>query len=103
MARSGSSFNKKLSPLKYEFGRERVSESICLMSTRAAIQPSANNRGTNISHHGSKSTYSASVQFTGEPVARRFPAPRNLEAHWMASFLCQVWQDRKSTRLNSSP
>src|SRR5690606_10956139 len=56
MALSGSSFNKKLSPLKYEFGKERVSESICRISTPAATQPSANNRGRKISHHGSKST-----------------------------------------------
>src|SRR3546814_7477016 len=37
-------------------GKERVSESICRKSTRAAIHPSANNKGRNINHQGSKST-----------------------------------------------
>src|SRR5262245_5265685 len=42
---------RKLSPLKYEDGRARDSVSRCLMSTRAASQPNAKNRGKPSSSH----------------------------------------------------
>jgi hypothetical protein len=56
IARSGSSFKRKFKPRKYESGRLRVSDNICLISKRAAIHPKANNNGKKISHQASKST-----------------------------------------------
>ena len=41
MALSGCSFSRKLRPRKYDSGSARDSRSRCLMSMRAAIQPSA--------------------------------------------------------------
>src|SRR3546814_7897028 len=62
MARSGSSLSRKFRPLKYEFGKLRVSDSICRISTRAAIHPRANTNGTKINHQGSKSTSDVPMQ-----------------------------------------
>src|SRR6185312_13873567 len=56
MARSGSSFRRKFSPLKYESGRLRLSDSICRKSKRAATHPRPNSTGTIMSHQGSKFT-----------------------------------------------
>ena len=47
MALSGCSFSRKLSPRKYDSGSARDSRSRCLMSIRAAIQPSPKNSGGN--------------------------------------------------------
>ena len=45
IALSGCSFSRKLRPRKYDSGSARDSRSRCLMSMRAAIQPSAKNSG----------------------------------------------------------
>ncbi len=50
IALSGCSFSRKLRPLKYEVGSARDSDSSCLMSMRAASQPSAKNSGSASSH-----------------------------------------------------
>src|SRR5256885_3816173 len=55
IAWSGCSFKRKLSPLKYERGRCRDSRSSCLMSIRAASQPSPKNSAKPNSHQSSKS------------------------------------------------
>src|SRR5207249_5067080 len=55
IALSGCSFSRKLRPLKYERGSCRDSESSCLMSTRAASQPSPKNSANPKSHQSSKS------------------------------------------------
>src|SRR5690242_875627 len=56
IALSGCSFSRKLRPRKYDSGSARDSCRRCLMSMRAAIQPSAkNSAGIGRSHHSSKS------------------------------------------------
>src|SRR6266705_206609 len=55
IALSGCSFSRKLRPLKYERGSCRDSHSSCLMSTRAASQPSPKNSANPNSHQSSKS------------------------------------------------
>src|SRR3990172_1086841 len=50
IALSGCSFIRKLRPLKYDRGSARDSDSSCLMSMRAANQPSAKNSGSTSSH-----------------------------------------------------
>src|SRR5687767_15967212 len=58
IALSGCSFSRKLSPLKYDIGSVRDSDTICLMSMRAAIHPSAKKSGRASSHQYSRSTAS---------------------------------------------
>ena len=56
IALSGCSFSRKLRPRKYDSGSARDSRSRCLMSMRAAIQPSAKNTaGIGSSHQSSNS------------------------------------------------
>src|SRR6266581_1029373 len=55
IALSGCSLSRKLRPLKYERGSCRDSHSSCLMSTRAASQPSPKNSANPNSHQSSKS------------------------------------------------
>src|SRR6266852_3884084 len=62
IALSGCSFNRKLSPLKYERGSCRDSHSSCLMSTRAASQPSPKNSANPNSHQSSKSMESPDLR-----------------------------------------
>src|SRR5688500_17453776 len=56
IALSGCSLRRKLRPLKYDIGSVRDSDTICLMSMRAAIQPSAKKSGRASSHQYSRST-----------------------------------------------
>ena len=72
MALSGCSFSRKLRPRKYESGSARDSRSRCLMSMRAAIQPSAKNTaGIGSSHHRSKSMGRGQRSAAGGPVPAR--------------------------------
>src|SRR6266508_798771 len=62
IALSGCSFSRKLRPLKYERGSCRDSHSSCLMSTRAASQPSPKNSANPNSHQSSKSMESPDLR-----------------------------------------
>src|SRR5947207_1431948 len=55
IALSGCSLSRKLRPLKYERGSCRDSERSCLISMRAASQPSPKNRANPNSHQSSNS------------------------------------------------
>src|SRR5712692_10480007 len=55
IALSGCSLSRKFRPLKYERGSCRDSHSSCLMSMRAASQPSPKKRANPNSHQSSKS------------------------------------------------
>src|SRR5687767_11995831 len=70
IALSGCSLSRKLRPLKYEFGRARDSDTICLMSMRAAIHPSPKKSGKPSSHQ-----YSNSMARWGEAWAGALPRP----------------------------
>ncbi len=73
IALSGCSFSRKLRPRKYDSGSARDSRSRCLMSMRAAIQPSAkNSAGIGSSHQSSKSI---STCFARSPVPMRGRCP----------------------------
>ena len=59
---SGCSLSRKFRPLKYDRGNARDSETRCLMSMRAASQPSAKKSG-NASNH----QYSISIACATDP------------------------------------
>src|SRR6266568_3672649 len=72
IALSGCSLSRKLRPLKYERGSCRDSHRSCLMSTRAASQPSPKNRANPNSHQSSKSMESPDLRLRRQSaVARR--------------------------------
>src|SRR6266516_3040551 len=69
IALSGCSFSRKLRPLKYERGSCRDSHSSCLMSTRAASQPSPKNSANPNSHQSSKSMESPDLGLRRQAAA----------------------------------
>src|SRR5687767_13598534 len=70
IALSGCSFSRKLRPLKYDIGSVRDSDTICLISMRAAIQPSAKKSGRASSHQYSRSTASDRPGLEARDVGR---------------------------------
>ena len=81
IALSGCSFSRKLRPRKYDSGRARDSRNRCLMSMRAAIQPSAKNsdrerqQPPELDFHGRRERASARVDRMPRP---RRPSPATL-------------------------
>src|SRR5258706_1391863 len=65
IALSGCSFNRKLRPLKYDCGSARDSDTRCLISMRAASQPSTKKSGSVSNHQYSISIRAAPILESG--------------------------------------
>src|SRR5687767_12035244 len=102
IALSGCSFNRKLSPRKYEEGMARDSESSDLMSTRAAIHPMPKNTGSASSHQNSNSMDVLGRRRRGHGTRRRIGRGRErshrLGAAPQAPELAALAHDRGNPR-----